>query len=121
MANFTDVNKIQNSMIMRDLNKFRDAVEDNVTLFLDNYCDENEYVDEDIEVEFELDGVSYSAIVNVTARFCFSPVYEYDIYNIPYYQGDEVNLENSDFSIKDLWDDEIEDYIITDYKQTDKW
>lgn len=97
---------------MRDLNEFREVIADKVDAFLESYNDDSEYFNDEIEIDFEIDGVEYSATVAVDANFDMVPQYEYDIYDIEVYVGSTPVLESSDFEIVNLWDNEIEEYII---------
>ena len=121
MTIFTVVKETIKTKIMRDLNKFREVIEEEVNTFLESYDDDRESISQEIDIDFEIDGVEYSATVEVDASFDFVPNYEYDIYDIEVYVGSTPVLESSEFYIKHLWDNEIEEYIIEDYKQTDKW
>ena len=48
------------------------------------------------------------------------PYYENDKFGYSYLRGHDCNLDTFDFEIKDLWDSEIGEYIVEDYKNIEK-
>lgn len=107
-------------MKMRDLEPIKKALESKVKDYLERCCSETECYSEDIDLDVTIDGVEFSATVSVTGEFSFEPCYESDKYGISHYRGDECNLEDFDFEIKDLWDSEIEEYIVENFKTITK-
>ena len=107
-------------MKMRDLEPIKKALESKVEEYLENCCSEDEYYCEDVDFEVTVDGVDFTATVSVTGEFSFEPCYESDKFGISHYRGDDCSLDTFRFEIKDLWDSEIEEYIVDDYKQVEK-
>lgn len=103
-------------MEMRDLESIKKAFESKVKDYLESCCSETECYSEDIDLDVTVDGVEFSAIISANGYFSFEPYYESDKFGISHYLGNECNLEDFDFEIKDLWDSEIEEYIVEDYK-----
>ena len=120
MANFTDVNKIKKQFKMRDLDLIKKELESKVRDYLETCCSEDEWLSEDIELDVSVNGVDFSATVSVNGYFSFEPFYESDKFGISHFMGNECNLDTFDYEIKYLWDDEIEEYIVEDYKPVEK-
>ena len=105
---------------MRDLDAIKKELDSKVRDYLENCCSEDEYLSEDIELDVTVNGVDFSATVSVNGYFSFEPFYESDKFGISHFRGNECNLDTFDFTIKDLWDAEIEEYIVEDYKTIEK-
>ena len=101
---------------MRDLEPIKKALESKVEEYLENCCSEDACYSEDIELDVTVNGVEFAATVSVNGYFSFEPYYESDKFGISHYLGDECHLDDFDYAIKDLWDSEVEEYIVADYK-----
>lgn len=105
---------------MRDLELIKKELESEVRDYLENSCCEDECLSDEIELDVTVGGVDFTATVNVNGHFSFEPIYDSDKFGISYYMGCESSLDTFDFEIKDLWDDEIEEYIVKDYNEVEK-
>lgn len=106
---------------MRDLQIFKEAVKSTVETHVYDNIGEETYISKEIDVDFEIDGVEYSATVSVDAELSFDECFESDKFGIDVYAGQDAEIKRLNIDFKEIWDYEIEDYIIMDYKQTDKW
>ena len=105
---------------MRDLDLIKKEIESKVRDYLETCGCEDECFSDEIESDVTVCGVDFSATVNVDGNFSFEPIYDSDKFGISYFMGNECSLDAFDFQIKDLWDDEIEEYIVKDYKVIEK-
>ena len=105
---------------MRDFDLIKKELESKVRDYLESCCCDDEYMSEEIELDVTINGVNLFATVSVNGYFSFSPFYESDKFGNSYFRGNECNLVTFSFEIKDLWDDEIEEYIVEDYKAIEK-
>ena len=101
---------------MKDLESIERAIEAEVEDYVNELCAEEEHEFNCIDIDFTVDGVDYSATVDVWSNHTFTPCYEYDKFNQPWYMGRDVELDDFEYEISDLWDGETEEYIIKNGK-----
>ena len=105
---------------MRDLDLIKKELESKVRNYLETCCSEDESFSEDIDLDVTVGGVDFSATVSVNAHFSIEPSYESDKFGISYFMGNECRLDTFGFEIKDLWDSEIEEDIIENYRTVER-
>ena len=101
---------------MRDLDLIKKMLESKVKDYLEALGSDEESISEDIDFDVTVKGVDFCATVSVNGTYSFEPYYESDKLGISVLIGYDCRLASFDFEIMSLWDDEIEDYIIEDYK-----
>lgn len=105
---------------MRDLDLIDKALEAKVKEYLENYNGDDDFFSDDLDFDVTVNGTDFSAIVSVNGYFSLVPYYENDKFGYSYLRGHDCNLDTFDFEIKDLWDSEIGEYIVEDYKNIEK-